>query len=320
VSRIGAVILAAAACACAVPSGLATPRAPCVGVDVATLAKARATRCLAYANVSTKANAVRDLAPYRGLGTWVDVYDPSQWNQPEAAVASMAANGARTLFLETSNYAGAQDVFRPDRVSRFIDAAHAHGMRIVAWYVPSYVSLAHDLRRSLAALRFRSAHGGRFDSFALDIEGKVVPSASVRSALAIRLAREVRAAAPRRMALGAIVPSPRGLQLHPHYWPGFPFAALARSLDVFLPMGYFTYRPHYPGGSEAYTLTNFLLLRAWTNDPTLPIHVIGGISGDATAGQVRAFVDAAKAGGAIGLSLYDFAGTSRAQWLELRTP
>jgi hypothetical protein len=264
-------------------------------------------------------NGTRDLAAYRGLGTWVDVYDPSQWARPEAAVASMAANGARTLFLETSNYGGAEDVYRPDRVSRFIDAAHVHGMRIVAWYVPSYVSLAHDLRRSLAALRFRSASGGRFDSFALDIEGKVVRSARLRSARAVLLAHEVRAAAPRGMALGAIVPSPRGLQLHPHYWPGFPFEALARSLDVFLPMGYFTYRPHYPGGSAAYTLTNFVLLRALTNDAALPIHVIGGISGAATPGQVREFVDAARQGGAIGLSLYDFAGTSRTQWLELRS-
>jgi hypothetical protein len=269
---------------------------------------------------SAAAGGGRDLAPYRGVATWVDLYDPALWVSPERTVAAMAADGARTLFLETSNYGWPSDVNRPRRVARFVEAAHAHGMRIVAWYVPSYVDVAFDLRRSLAALRFRTPHGERFDSFALDIEGTNVRPASVRSARTVALARAIRAAAPARESLGAIVPSPRGLQFHPRYWPGFPFAQLARSLDVFLPMGYFTYRPHYPGGSAAYTARNLVLLRAWTHDPALPIHAIGGISGSASTAQVRAFAAAARAGGAIGLSMYDFAGTTAGQWRALRAP
>jgi hypothetical protein len=229
----------------------------------------------------------------------------------------MASHGVRTLFLETSNYGWPSDLNRPGRVARFVDAAHARGLRVVAWYVPSYKHLDLDLRRSLAALRFRTPNGGRFDSFALDIEGKVVPSASIRSARAVWLARQVRAAAP-DLALGAIVVSPRGLQFHPKYWPGYPFAALSLSLDVFLPMGYFTYRPRYPGGSAAYTLTNIELLRAATRKSRLPVHSIGGIAGNATPAQVRDFVEAARSGGSIGLSLYDFATTSAREWTELR--
>jgi hypothetical protein len=48
------------------------------------------------------------------------------------------------------------------------------------------------------------------------------------------------------------------------------------------------------------------------------VHSIGGIAGDATPVQVRAFVGAARSGGSIGLSLYDFASTSAGEWHELR--
>ena len=279
------------------------------------LAIAAACACAAAAG---RAAPARDLSAYRGLATWVDLYDPAVWANPEREVDAMSSDGVRTLFLETSNYGWPSDVNRPDRVARFIDAAHAKGLRVAAWYVPSYADLQLDLRRSLAALRFRTPAGGRFDSFALDIEGTIVRPASLRSARAVGLARRVRAAAP-GTALGAIVPSPRGLLFHPHYWPGFPLAALSRSLDVFLPMGYFTYRPRYPGGSAAYTLTNIELLRAATRNPRLPVHAIGGIAGNATTAQVRGFVEAAHSGGTIGLSLYDFATTSAPEWAELRS-
>ena len=41
---------------------------------------------------------------YRGLGTWVDMYDARAWNNPTAAVKDMKAHGVRTLYLETANY------------------------------------------------------------------------------------------------------------------------------------------------------------------------------------------------------------------------
>src|SRR5664279_4482161 len=41
---------------------------------------------------------------YRGLGTWVDMYDAKAWADPATAVADMAAHGVRTLSLETANF------------------------------------------------------------------------------------------------------------------------------------------------------------------------------------------------------------------------
>jgi len=40
---------------------------------------------------------------YRGLGSWVDIYDSKAWKDPSAAIADMASHGVRTLYLETSN-------------------------------------------------------------------------------------------------------------------------------------------------------------------------------------------------------------------------
>jgi hypothetical protein len=271
----------------------------------------------ACSGTSGRADDQRDLSAYTGLATWVDLYDPHVLARPEASVAAMAKQGVRTLFLETSNYQMRQDVVRPDRVGRFVEAAHARGLQIVAWYLPSFRNLALDKRRALAAINFVSLDGEGFDSFALDIESSVVHPASVRNARLLLLSRRIRAAAP-GWTLGAIVPSPRGMQLLPAYWPEFPSAELADTFDVFLPMGYFTYREHLPGGSATYTSRNLALLRQWTGNPQLPIHAIGGLAEAATPAQVRAFVRAAGAGGAIGSSLYDFSTTSARQWRELR--
>jgi hypothetical protein len=267
---------------------------------------------------SGRTDSDRDLSAYTGLATWVDLYDPKRvLDHPESAVAEMAKRGVRTLFLETSNYQMRQDIVRRDRAGRFVEAAHAQGLQVVAWYLPSFRNLARDTRRSLAALEFTSPGGEQFDSFALDIEASVVKPTSRRSARLVTLSKRLRAAEP-DLALGAIVPSPRGMQRLWWYWPAFPFAELATTYDVFLPMGYFTYRSHKATFSAAYTRSNVSLLREWTGDPALPVHAIGGLAEDASTAQVHEFVKAARGGGVIGSSLYDFATTTPRQWRELR--
>ena len=285
---------------------------------IAALLAVIAALCACGAASSGRADEERDLSAYTGLATWVDLYDPHVLKRPETSVAAMAENGVRTLFFETSNYQMRRDIVRPDRVARFVEAAHAEGMQVVAWYLPSLTDVNRDLRRSLAAVKFTTPDGEQFDSFALDIEATLVRSPAKRNERLLTLTRRLRAAVPQELALGAIVPSPRGMQLRPWYWPRFPFAQLARSYDVFLPMGYFTYRPHYRGGSAAYTLSNIRSLRAGTGDPALPVHVIGGIADAVTPGQLRGFLQAARAGAAIGSSLYDFALTTPRQWRQLQ--
>src|SRR5437588_261841 len=141
-----------------------------MGSRLVALAVAAAAAC-ALAASSSAARA--ELGAYQGLGTWVDIFGKS-WADPEAAVAAMGSRGVSTLFLETSNYSQPVDVVRPALTARFIEAAHAEGLQVVAWYLPSMASPARDLRRSLAAMRFTTPDGQGFDSFALDLEASVV--------------------------------------------------------------------------------------------------------------------------------------------------
>jgi hypothetical protein len=258
-----------------------------------------------------------DVSDYRGLGTWIDIYDTS-WSSPRKAVEAMAARGVRTLYLETSNYKRHHSFVFKDKVEKFLDAAETAGVRTVAWYLPGFRDLRVDFDRSLAAIELETASGNRFDSFALDIEAPEVRNASRRSARLLRLSEMLRQATGDAYPLGAIIPSPRGIQFHSSYWPDFPYVELMSYYDVILPMTYFTWRVHGPRGANRYTEQNVDIIREQTGDPTFPIHVIGGIANEATTPQTRAFVRAVLNRGVLGASYYTFPLTGNGQWRALR--
>jgi hypothetical protein len=255
---------------------------------------------------------------YGGLGSWVDIFATQAWRDPQAVVDVLRANGVGTLYVETSNYSQSRDILYPAALGRFVEDAHAAGLNVVAWYLPSFAQPALDARRALAAIRFRSPHGQRFDSFALDIEASVVRNVELRNARLIALARSLRNAVPAGYLLGAIVPSPVGMQRHPHYWPRFPFAALAETFDAFAPMAYFSYYAKTPAAAYAYARNVIVAIRRETGLPDVPIHVIGGLANRARVAEVDRFIRAASDCGVTGISLYAFFQTSGAQWSLLR--
>jgi len=254
---------------------------------------------------------------YAGLGTWLDIYATPYWAHPQREVAAMARDGVRTLYLQTGNYEQRVDLVRPQKLGRFVDAAHAAGMRVVAWYLPSFLYPAQDARRSLAAIRFRSARGERFDSFALDIEASLVKSAPLRSKRLLQLSARLRRAVGRR-PLGAIIPSPVGIRRHPTYWPRFPYRSLARTYDVFLPMAYATDR-HIHGieATRAYDAADIAIIRTRTGKPRVPIHLIGGLANAMGTREIAGFMRAVGDCGPVGYSLYAFSVTRQASWRAL---
>jgi hypothetical protein len=255
------------------------------------------------------------LAAYRGLGTWVDIYDRGLWRHPEALVAEMHARGVRTLFLETGNWRIDHAIFKPAIVARYLVAAHSQNMDVVAWYVPDFKDLDRDLARVLAAIGFTTSGGERFDSFGLDIESPEVRDPRVRTARALRLSMSIRDAVGTDYPLAAIVPSPYAMELIPTYWPRFPFEQLAGLYDVFVPMGYFTFRTNGAGQADAYTTSTLGMLAGRTDGA--PMHAIGGLAEDTSGPEVRAFVQAALRQGVIGASLYDFGTTGPEDWTAL---
>ena len=272
---------------------------------------------------------VRQISAYRQLGTWVDVYDYAPAFGPAsgapaltpASVDKMAAAGIRTLYLQASidSPRSTGILEAPTLLGAFLNRAHNKGMKVVAWYLPSFTDLDADLQR-LRAMRDFRAGGQGFDGLAVDIEWTTgVPDTARRNAALIELSRRLRAETD--TAIAAIVLPPVLLEVvSQQYWPQFPWRSLAPYYDVWLPMAYWTDRTVASGyrDPQRYTSENITRIRANLGQPNAAVHVIGGIGGSSTAEQYRRFAAAARQGGAVGISLYDFRITEAAAWPLLR--
>jgi len=253
------------------------------------------------------------LDAYSGTGTWVSIYDTAAWRSPERVIARLRARHIHTLYLQTSNDRQHTAIRHPAGVSRFLDAAHAARIRVVGWYLPSFTNNRRDLARILADAAFRSTNGESFDSFALDVESTKVRSIPLRTRRAVQLVAAVRRALPKPYVLGAITIDPVGAR----YWPRYPFRRLAGNVDVFLPMAYFTARTSGPRKVGAYSRANVERVRALAGDASFPVHPIGGDARKATLAEMRSFLRAAASTRALGVSIWEYGGTTPSQWTLL---
>ena len=131
---------------------------------------------------------------FGGVGSWIDIFDDAAWQDPEQAVRSMHRRGATTLFLQSASSRPGPAVFRPaGRTARFLRAAHARGMTVIAWYLAPYVDRRYETRRAIGAIQFETVDGESFDGFALDIETAAdSPSAPVRNRRLLRMSERWR--------------------------------------------------------------------------------------------------------------------------------
>ena len=252
-----------------------------------------------------------------GLGTWVDIYDGAVYAAPERAAQRISARNVQTVWVETANDGAKVDVVNPVQLGRLVDALHARGVRVVAWYLPGHVKPAVDLRRSLAMLSFRTAAGGAFDGVALDIESTKLRNVGLRSQRAVALTRQLRQAAG-DMPLAVIPFNPRGLERRPATWPRFPWADLAANADAFAPMVYTGGGLRGFDATYGYVTRALRLLRLNTGDPDVQIHVAGGVADRLGTEELAGFVAAVEDDGStIGVSLYDWMTTPPRAWKAL---
>jgi hypothetical protein len=255
---------------------------------------------------------------HEGLGAWVDAYD---WTvelggkEPTVDVEdieAMADSGVQTVYLQTSHSRSARDVMEPERLDELIDAAHANGMHVVAWYLPTLADLGADLRRLEAAAALR------VDGLGVDIESTTVENVIDRNRRLVELSRSLREAVPAGRPIAAITLSAVHVEVvNPAYWPDYPWAELAMTFDVMMPMAYWSIRQGELRDGGRYVGENIDRIRASTGDPDIPIHVIGGIADDVTNAELRAMVAAIQVRGAIGGSLYDWRTSQPTHWLTL---
>ena len=260
------------------------------------------------------------MAVHKGLGAWVDAYDWTvELGGPEPAVGveeieAMADAGVQTVYLQTTHSRAAKndDVMEPDLLNELIDAAHANGMHVVAWYLPTLVDVRADLRRLAAAAALR------VDGLGVDIESIAVEDVVERNSRLIDLSTRLRASIPAERPIAAITLSSVHLELvNPTYWPGYPWGYVASTYDVIMPMAYWSIRQGELRDGGRYVGENIDRIRASTGDPDVPIHVIGGIADGVTDDDLAAMVEAIETRGAIGGSLYDWQTSRPAQWATL---
>jgi hypothetical protein len=225
---------------------------------------------------------------------------------------AMADAGVQTVYVQTAHQRSPADVLEPDLLDELIDRAHRDGLHVVAWYLPTFQDPAQDLRRLDAAAALD------VDGLAVDLESTAVVDPVDRNQRMLDLSRRLRDHLGPDRALAAITLSAVHVQVvNPSYWPGYPFAALAQDYDVLMPMAYWTIRTGDLRNGATYVRQNLERIRAAVG-PTEPIHVIGGIADGATDADLDGMVQAAREGGAIGGSLYDWATSTPGQWQRLQ--
>lgn len=257
--------------------------------------------------------------PFRGLGTWVDVFDYATVD-PATAVPDMRSHGVRVLNLATARFNGTTDMFDAAEAGQWLDLAHQNGIKVVGWYVPAYGDMARDVRRTVAIARFLSPGGQRFDAVGVDIERLDEVSLPVFNVRLVDHLAQARAQIDSMMA--PIVPSPFATDPGSR-WEGFPWSAVGNQGDVIVPMALWSFRSNADG--SPYTPDQ---VRGWVLDQTQrarslsgrPVSVEGGVDDPGvertpvTADRVGSFVDAVRAGGALGGSHYDYATTVASLW------
>ena len=258
--------------------------------------------------------------PYRGLGTWVDVYD---WtltytkNKPTFGpddVDKVADLGVQTLYLQAARGDTAEDITEEDRLRAILDRAHARNLAVVAWYLPYLTNPEDDMRhiRAIATLGI--------EGLGLDIESKSVSDADERNRRLVDLSSAVREELP-GVALAAIVLPPVVLEVvNTNYWPNFPWQALAPFYDVWMPMSYWTNRTQASGYRDPYryTVENVDRMRTDLGRPDAVVHPIGGIGDHTTVGDLDGFLRAVGDTHSVGGSTYDFETTTGDQWGRLQ--
>ena len=283
--------------------------------DVA-LGKLHADRANIDVNLGSPAEAPREntLVAYRGLGSWIDVFNSWVWAHPWRTVAKMHKRGVETIYLQTATHGSGTALVFPEATAQFLIAAHRYEMKVVGWYVPSFARPGRDLRMARKGLLFETKGGHRFDSFALDIEAPNVDNIHTRNTRLLEISRKLRRAAGNDYPLGAVIPDSHSL-----YWPDFPYKRIANLYDVMVPMGYFTFRAEGFKHVERYTEHNIRTIRKETGDKSTPVHVIGGIADEVGVPAARGFAAAVRKNKVLGGSLYDYPITTDKTWQELST-
>lgn len=257
--------------------------------------------------------------PYRGLGTWVDLYDfeaPGMPSPPEI-VAALHARGVKTIFLQTGRWNLPEGLSKSGSLGSFLDESHRRGMKVVGWYLPGFANVQRDVDRSVDVWRFASPSGQQFDGFGVDIEDQreVGRNPAAFAVGVIDYSRRLREALPPGSVIAAIPVDAKNNERSPGSWAGFPWPEIGQLYDVIMPMAYWTVTKRGDCRSIQYDagayLRDVIAKTGALMNATKSFHPVGGIADCMTPEETAAFVNVGLEDKWIGLSVYDFLTTEQ---------
>lgn len=255
-------------------------------------------------------------APIAGKGMWLPAPLLEMAN-PRAIVQAAQDLGLTHIYLEVGS--SGRGFYDQQSVDQFLPIAHQAGIKVIGWVLTSLNSLPLDLSICNRVASYHTPSGDRFDGIAPDIEDTMdAPDVAAFSQI---LRAEV---GPDRLIVGVIYPAGT--------WIGrrHPIAAiLSHSFNALAPMDYWhdTKRPYSPSEIADFIQQSVRDIQQAVNDPQYPVTVIGqtydSFGRDAigpnnpTGPEISAALNAAKQGGAVGVSLFQWGTTTPEEWEAL---
>jgi hypothetical protein len=247
-----------------------------------------------------------NLAAISGKGMWLTTWPTTKLNVAKV-VAQAKAAGLTSLWVRTGGYK--QGYYGDAILNTLLPAAHAAGLKVIAWDFPSMGDPQKDATRARAVLKY-TVDGQKIDGFSADIE--TINEGTFNNPKRVRYYLSLVRRAARDRPVVATVMRPTTYQLST-----YPYSAEAPYIDAFAPMDYWSCQE--PG---ALTQRSIAALKKFGK----PVTVIGqaydmadegGRPGVPTAAETWRFLDSAKRAGAIGASLWTYEQSGTAQWTPL---
>lgn len=266
--------------------------------------------------------------PVAGKGMWATNYVA---HDSDIGAMLKAAKLAGITHIYTEVAISQYGFYAENSLDRLLPAAHAAGLKVIAWVYPQFQSISDDIRLSAAVARYRTPSGDQPDGLAADIEG-TGDDGLMSPADAFAYGQVLRGLlGPDELMVAAV--------FHPMARPSYPYTQLAASFNVFAPMDYWhsrSSRDYTAADVRRFVTTSIVSIRAAmgsSGGSAMPIEELGqtydmfsggvGTPGEAadvhpqttpTADEITADMQTAHDLGCIGVSYFEWQTATQAQW------
>jgi hypothetical protein len=244
-------------------------------------------------------------AAISGKGMWIWQLSATDHGDPSAIVSDAVAAGLHQIWVRVGD--SRDGFYGAGALSGLVPAAHRAGLTVIGWGFPYLFDPVADAGWTRAAIAWRSADGRGLDGWSADIETAAEGVALSPQRVAVYLG-QVRAADPRTLLVATVFP-PTDQQL-----ARYPFATMAPYVDAYAPMLYWGCTQPALDVQQALTRLRPLGPEVHVIGQAYDMGPYGGRRGAPPAGELDAFMLAARQAGAVGASFWSWQSINPEEW------